>query len=130
MATPAQIRAAVDSRLATLWAAIQAKEQAYFDAHGHYWQGLRTHSVVPADGETALPNVGTATPTDQADPWPAALRGVAMEMAIQIDVYDGPAGVGYQATVFVMIAGNTWTRTAQVGPEAWRVSGWAQAGIG
>lgn len=128
MATPAQIRNAVDAKLAALWTAIQAKQDAYAASHnGRYWQGLRTVANTPADGATALPDIGTRCPSDQpGDPWPAAIRNTQLEMAIQMDVYDGPMGTGYQATVQVSIAGQTWTRTAQVGPEAWRVSGWTQ----
>ncbi len=130
MATPAQIRQAVDDRLAALWSAIQTKEAAYAAAHGgRYWQGRRTHSVIPADGGAALPDIGVTTPTDQPDPWPAALRQVAMEMALQIETYDGPAGVGYAATVFVRINGVVWERAAQVGPETWRQHGWRQSDL-
>lgn len=128
MATPAQIRQAVDDRLAALWAAIQNKQDIYAASHGgRYWQGLRTHTITPADESTALPSIGAQCPTDQlGQPWPNAILTAPMEMALQIDVYDGPQGTGYQATVWVTIAGNTWMRTAQVGPENWRVSGWRQ----
>lgn len=126
--TPAQIRQAVDDRLSQLWTAIQNKEANYAANHGgKFWQGLRTMSFTPADGATALPDIGQTCPTDQpGQPWPNAILTTAMEMALQIDVYDGPAGQGYQATVWVTIAGNTWTRTAQVGPEDWRTQGWTQ----
>ena len=128
MATPAQIRQAVDDRLAALWTAIQNKEAAYYAANGKYWQGLRTMSAIPADGATALPDIGTATPTDQPDSWPLALRQVAMEMALRIDTYAGAQGNGYVATVFVSINGTVWRRAAQVGPETWRQHGW-QSGV-
>lgn len=126
MATPAQIRDAVDARLATLWAAIQNKEDTYAANHaGRYWQGLRTHTVTPADGVTITPNIGTRTPSDQPDPWPLAIRNATLPMALQVDVYDGPEGVGYVATVTVAINGQDFQRSAQVGPETWRAKGWA-----
>lgn len=127
--TAAEIRAAVDTRLANLWATIQTRQETYAGAHnGRYWQGLRTHSITPTDGVTALPDVGTACPTDQlGQPWPLSIRQTQMEMALRMDVYDGPAGVGYQATVFVTIVGQTWMRSAQVGPETWRTHGWQRA---
>lgn len=129
MATPAQIRQAVDDRLASLWTAIQNKEAQYAAAHGgRYWQGRVTHSVIPADGATATPDIGTASPTDQPDPWPLALRQVAMEMALRIDTYAGAQGNGYVATVFVVINGTVWRRAAQMGPETWRAHGW-QSGV-
>jgi hypothetical protein len=128
MATAAQIRQAVDDRLATLWTAIQNKEAAYMAAHnGRAWQGLVTHAVYPADGTTVLPTIGATCPTDQqGQPWPNAILTTPIEMAIQIDCYDGPQGTGYQATVYVTINGNTWARAAQVGPESWRQQGWQQ----
>lgn len=122
--TPAEIRAAIDARLVLLWPTIQTKESNYFSAHGHYWQGLRTHTILPADGDLVLPNVGTTTPTDQPDPWPVALRSTPIEMAVVIDVYNGPLGDGYVASVWVMISGRIWMRSAQIGPETWRTDGW------
>lgn len=128
MATPAQIRQAVDDRLTALWNAIQNKQDNYAANHGgKYWQGLRTHSIDPADGTAVLPSIGTACPTDQpGQPWPNAILTTPIEMSLQIDCYDGPQGKGYQATVTVTISGNTWIRTAQVGPETYRAHGWRQ----
>lgn len=128
MATPAQTRNAVDQRLADLWPVIQAKQDAYAAAHGgRHWQGLRSRSIAPADGATELPDVGSTCPTDQpGQPWPAAILSTPMEMALRIDCYESAAGNGYQATVWVTIGANTWTRRAQVGPEPWRVFPWRQ----
>ena len=127
--TPAEIRDAIDARLAQLWPVVQDKEAKYFAAHGHYWQGLRTHTLLPADGNLALPDVGETTPTDQLDPWPEAIKTIAIEMALVIDVYDGPFGQGYVASAWVMINGRTFVRSAQVGPETWRVEGWHEVTI-
>ena len=128
MATANEIRQAVDDRLATIWPAIQSRQATYAAAHnGRYWQGLRTASVIPADGATATPTIGTRCPSDQpGQPWPLAIRQTAMEMAVQIDVYDGPRGTGYVATLYVRINGNTWERAAQVGPESYRAHPWRQ----
>lgn len=125
---PAEARQAVDDKLASLWSAFQNKQTTYAANHGgRFWQGLRTHTVNPSDGDTALPNIGTTCPTDQqGDPWPVAIRNTPLEMSLQSDVYDGPLGTGYVATVYITLAGNTWTRAAQVGPETWRAYGWRQ----
>jgi len=127
--TPGEIRAAIDARLAQLWPVVQAKEDSYFAAHGHYWQGLRTHTILPADGALLVPDIAARTPTDQPDPWPAAIKTIAIEMALVIDVYDGPFGQGYVASVWVMVGGRIFTRSAQVGPETWRVEGWHEVTI-
>ena len=128
MATLAEIRDAVDARLSNLWAAIQTRQDTYAANHGgRYWQGLRSHSVTPAEGNTALPNIGLACPSDQlGEPWPAGIRTTAIEMAIQINCYRGPLGDGYEAQVYVRVLGNLYTRTAQVGPETYRTRPWAQ----
>ena len=127
MATLQQIKDAVDARLASLWGAIQNREDTFLASNGRYFQGLRTHTVVPSEGNTALPNIGTTTPTDQTgQPWPVAIRNTAMEMAIQIDVYDGPQGRGYQATAYVSVLGHLYARTQQVGPETYRNRGWQE----
>lgn len=124
MATLQEIRDQVDAKLATLWNAIQNKQDNYFLAHGRYWQGLRTHTVIPADGNTVLPDIGAKTPTDQIDPWPNAIINSTFPMALQIDCYDGPLGQGYEATVFVTVLNNLYIRSAQVGPETYRVQPW------
>lgn len=127
MATLAQIRTAVDTKLAQLWPGVQAKQDAYAAAHdGRYWQGLITASTIPADGTTVTPDVGNATPTDQPDPWPAALVNSPLPMAIQMDVYDGPLGAGYVATCYVRVLGNLYVRSQNVGPETWRTAPWTQ----
>lgn len=124
--TPADIKNAVDARLAQLWGVIQSRQDAYFQANGRFWQGLRTHTVTPNDGNTATPTVGTRTPSDLTDPWPPAIRNTPIEMALQVDAYDGPLGKGYVGTVQVTIGGRTWQRSAQVGPEVWRQRGWEE----
>lgn len=120
-----QIKDQADAKLATLWTAVQNKEAAYFAANGRYWQGLKTHTVNPADGNETLPNVGTATPYYQSDPYPLAIRNTALPMALEIHQYQCPDGTkGYQAFVYVTVLGETYTRSAQVGPETWRAYGW------
>jgi hypothetical protein len=122
--TLVEIKDKIDARLSALWSAIQAKEAAYYAAHGHYWQGLKTHTVYPADGNDTAPDVGTTAPTDQPDAWPAAITKTALPMALQVDVYDGPSGQGYVVHLHVTVNSKHYCRTAQVGPETSRVQGW------
>ncbi len=126
MATPAQIRASVDAKFDALKSAVQTKQTAYFATHGRYWQGLRTHALTPNDGAETLPDVGATSPTDQPDPWPSGIRGQALPMALVIDVYDGPFGHGYSATLDVTISGTTYRRIFNVGGETWRARAWTQ----
>jgi hypothetical protein len=128
MATLQAIRTAVDAKLTALWPTIQAKQDTYAANHnGRYWQGILTHTVTPSDGVESLPDIGTRCPTDQlGDPWPAGIRDVTLPMALVMDVYDGPLGVGYVATVYVRVLGNLYSRSQNVGPEAYRTVNWAQ----
>jgi hypothetical protein len=127
MATLQQIKDAVDARLVTLLGVVATKQATYAAAHGgHYWQGIRTHAVNPADGNTALPDVGTTAPVgNPSDPWPLAARTTAIEMACQIDVYRSTVGEGYSVTVWVDVLGVTYSRTKNVvGDEDYRTQGW------
>lgn len=126
-----QIKDAADAKLATLWTAVQNKEAAYFAANNRYWQGLLTHSVIPAEGAEVLPNIGTASPSYQNDPYPSALRNVALPFALEIHQYVCPDGTkGYQAFIYVYVLGDLWTRSAQVGPETFRGYGWTKVTAG
>lgn len=125
MAALQTVKDAVDAKLATLWTAIQNRQDTFFATNGRYWEGRRTHSITPADGTETLPDIGTSSNTGSTA-WPVAIRNTALPMSIQVDAYDGPAGKGYVATIVAAIAGKTWQRSAQVGPETWRQQGWAE----
>lgn len=130
MATLAQIRTAVDNRLTALWPTMQTRQATYLANHGRYWQGLRTHSVNPAEGNTVLPTVGTAVPYYQtaADAWPSAILTTALEMVLWMDQYVTPDGTpGYVGTVQVDVLGHTYQRSQQVGPETWRTDAWHES---
>lgn len=127
MVTLAVILASVDARLLGLMAAIEAKQASYAAGQGgRAWQGLRTHTVNPSEGNAAPPTIGTASPADQpGEPWPAAIRSGNKEMALQCDAYRGPQGDGYQLVVWVDVLGVTYSRVLNVGPETWREQAWA-----
>lgn len=130
MAVVATVQAQVDTALTTLWGLVQTRQANYLAAHGGYWTGLRTHTVTPADGVTALPTIGSTVPYFQtaADAWPAAVLSTAIPMAVAIDQYNGPQGIGYQGTVWVLVNGTLYSRCQQFGPEVYRNRGWAVDG--
>lgn len=128
MATPAEIRQAVDDKLVTLQAVITSRQDTFFATNGRYWQGLRTHTLNPSDGAETIPDIGAATPTDEGQAWPAVIRATAIPMTIEIHKYHGPGGHGYAVILTVTIAGGTWRRIFQVGPEAHRARPWHLTG--
>lgn len=127
--TPAQqqaLRDTVDSRLTVAWNRLQTFQTNYFQANGKYAQFLKTHSVIPSEGDAALPDVGTATPVGTATRYPSNWIDTAMEWQLEIHEYRTPDGqAGYVAFARVTINSRTWERSAQVGPESWRQHGWA-----
>jgi hypothetical protein len=133
VATPAQIRAQVDTALSNLWGSITARQDTYFANHGsqRYWQGLITHGSIPADGVTATPTVGSTVPSYEvsADAWPAGILSQSLPMALEIHQYVRPDGVaGYVGIVRVVIAGNLWMRAQDSGSEPYRTFGWTNMG--
>lgn len=125
---PPGIQSKCDAQLAVLLPEIAAQAEAFREGHGGYWQGLATHSTLPQDGQDELPDVGDLTPTDQTDdPWPVALLQTPFCMAVTVDCYDGPQGVGYVVRSQIELTppqapvNMVWERADNVGPE----SGWA-----
>lgn len=131
MATLAQLRTRVDDWLAARWPTVLARQDTFFANRGRYWQGLITHTVVPAhttaaDADTVADRL-SFKPTDQAQSWLdvlAELSGIAFPAALAVDVYDGTQGKGYVATIFVRYNGTIYTRSKNVGPESYRDVAW------
>ena len=123
MPTLAQVRTAVDTKLASLWGNVQTRQANYFATHGRYWQGIITTDVDKLPDNLASGNVLEMTPdltrrpSDQATSWvDVGLVSGNLPMAIQIDVYQAPSGYGYIATVYVQYRGTIYFRSASVGP--------------
>lgn len=118
MATLAQIRNAVDARLADFFPKIRARQEQYAGNHGgNYWQGI-AFSTVPDDGALVSPDY-SVRPTDQPSSWADA--GVdadlpaGVEAQLRIDVYGAPGGhYGYFVTARISKNGITYGRTARV----------------
>lgn len=135
MPTITQVRNAVDARLVTLWSIVQTRQDAYFLAHGKFFQGRRTHTSEPANTgagalQTAAGDLLSGHPTDQPETWLdflPELDGLAVEMVLTIDVYNGPAGWGFVGTVRVTHNSTTYERAANHGPESWRAFAWRVA---
>lgn len=129
MATLAQIRTKVDNWLTARWPTLVNLQETYFTNHGRYFQGLITHTTEPADDIDSPPNRLLVKPTDQIEHWgDFTTLPATMPAALVIDVYNGPHGSGWQATVFVRVLDNVYMRTQQVGAETWRNSTWRQVG--
>ncbi len=130
MATLAQIKSAVDTWLTPKWTAVQNLQATRLANTGTYFQGLITHLAIPADNASTAPDNLAAHPTDQADRWADFLTLPAtIPCGLRLDVYDGPDGMGFTATVYVVVLGTLYARTVQVGPETWRTAPWAAVSV-
>lgn len=126
MANRRQILDVCDAKLAGIQNSIQAHQDAYAKKHdGKFFQGLRSHSVTPADGAEQRPDIGTRAPADQPEPYPAVIRNAMLPFALQVDVYDGPSGTGYTTTAMVVVEGQEWQRVDNEGAEEYRARDWA-----
>ena len=86
-----------------------------------YFQGLCTHSTLPTDGKATAPdNVEKTKPGDQDETWIDAryLLPATMEIAVEVDVYDGPNGQGYVLVGSVQLGTAIWRKAIGFGPEA------------
>lgn len=123
MATAAQIRAAIDSRLATLAARVESYQAARLAAGARRCrQVVATPDSPPADGATA------PTRPEIVAAWAelgAALPG-DLEVQLAVHEYEGPLGVGWQLEARVVLAGRSWLRVIHSGPETWRARAWAR----
>lgn len=121
-----------DAMWTNLASHVADREAAYLAINGRYFQGIRTHSPVPADGSEGAPD-RSRKPTDQAEDWNAAgfVLPAAMPASLAIHVYDGPQGKGYTAILEVLVAGKRWRRVESFGPEAaHRTRSWIETGEG
>jgi len=131
MPTLNQVRNKVDDWATTAWVDfILPRQQQYFEAHGHFWQGLMTHTYVPnADPLGYHPEIGDlldSSPTDQASTWRQAFPevDVPLDFALKSDVYEGPLGHGFWVTLYVAYQGVVYRRIKGYGPED-HDAGWA-----
>lgn len=129
------VRNRVDNWLTTArWQMLVDQQAAFFLARGKYFQGRWTHTaqVEQTDALTGdtVADMLSDHPTDQAQHWQDiignALDGLPMPARLRIDVYNGPQGGGWAATLQVLYNGNVYERSRNIGPETWRTGAWHQ----
>lgn len=121
MPIPSGLKTKIDGRLSLMLTHLEARQEAYIAAHGRYFQGIRTHAVLPKgeiDEET--PPNSRVKPTDQAEDWDdvGILLPAKMPFALAIDVYDGPRGVGWSIRAEADYQGSLYARRVGFGPDA------------
>jgi hypothetical protein len=116
----------IDSTLSGYLPSITTKQESVLASSGHYFQGLPSCGVIPADGADAVIDQWDTAPIyDASLTWRAAWGGAppAMQSQLTIDQYISPSGPGWVLTAKVVEAGVAMVRTINFGPETWRDSG-------
>jgi hypothetical protein len=120
-----QTISAIDSLITNLATQLATLQPPYLSAHGRYWQGARTHSIIPLEGVPTAPNL-LAKPTDQTESW--LTFGIVLpaltEAALTVEIYNGPSGHGYVIHADVISSGVRYRKSTNVGPEIWRTHDW------
>jgi hypothetical protein len=109
----------IDATVAALWSGVVSQQDAYYAAHGGFYQMLWTHSEPPS--EQAAPDSLSERPTDQ----PASpIQGLpaTMRSRMRIDTYGKPDG--WTVTLEAMIDGQLWSRSVDCGTDAVRSVAW------
>ena len=125
--TREEIQAEIDRRFELQRPYIESVQAQYFATHGRYFQGLSTHSVMPADGVEIAPDRGLERPSDQAEGWlDVGQLPAQMLSQMEINVYDSSIGRGYFVVLEFRWEGSICRRQINFGPEEsfghdWRV---------
>lgn len=116
----------VDAQLGIFLSRLDSFQAEYHTAHGRYFQALQSHSQVP--DELTASDTLELSPSDQeadlATLWNYSAMPGKIDWAFRVDTYAAPDADGYVVTVLANVKGETWTRSVQTGPEAWRTSEW------
>jgi hypothetical protein len=119
-------QAAIDAAVATLVTAINSAQVTYLAANGRYWQGLISHSTIPADGGSVAADNLTAQPSDQSEDWNDFLGGSApgsLPAALYVHTYKKPNGSqGYKIQKLFIYAAAFYSSSVDSGndsSEAW-----------
>jgi hypothetical protein len=116
---PVGVRDSANGDIDGLVSSIAALQVSYFSTNGKYWQGLATHSAIPADAAEVAPDMLGDAPSDQVETWEdfgVSLPGTTC-VCLHVDTYNGSSGHGYVVRGQVVLDGTTYNRSVNVGPD-------------
>lgn len=115
---------AADARIDAFMVDVDAVQKNYFLNKGRYWQGIRTHDVVPSEEQKANPK-RTRQATD-CETWTEA--GISLSnnlpISIEVDVYQNGDEQGYVCIFRTMHNGVLFERAINHGIESHREQSW------
>jgi hypothetical protein len=115
------ILADIEADWLTHWNTIAQLQLEFYFLNGRPWQGLLTHSTIPADGNSAPADRLLSHPTDLTQNWIDFYSGIptSLHYAVRIDTYDGFGGRGFVSHLYVTVAGDLWHRAIDYGGGGW-----------
>jgi hypothetical protein len=102
---------------------IAERQEIYVARYGRYFQGLRTHSVIPADGAQASPDLVARKAPRVKQSWgEAASLPAKMRTCMQCDRYVLPGGrQGYTLVFRIKVGADVWVRRVNgIFAHGWR----------
>lgn len=125
MPTVQEIHDTIDADLSSRLPALIICQEAYLAVNDLYFQGLCTHSILPADGNSAAPDSLDLKPHYQVADWnDFGWNQGNNSYAMEIHQYDSLDGKGWLAVPQVSIAGEVHLRIQNTGPDTWRDVSW------
>lgn len=115
----------IDSKLALIMPKAIAWQEKYKEQTGSYWQGLFSHSSIPALSNN-YPDGWFNKPTDVGKRWAdvGIINFETMPYRLKVDVYNGPSGPGWVACIQAYDGSRYMERCTGYGGE-FRDSEWA-----
>lgn len=128
---PAEL-AYYDAQIELMLPRLDDFQYQYHLANGRYYQALESHTAAP--DVPSVPDAIEHSPTDQPESlalfWNAfAELPDVLAWAFRIDTYSGTEGEGYVLTVSTVVNGETWQRSINYGPDAWRNAEWYKVSL-
>lgn len=123
-----ELQQEIDRRFELQKLYIQSVQSGYFESRSRYFQGLSTHSAIPADGQELAPDLGLEKPIDQAETWlDVGQLPAQMLSQMEINVYHSQQGHGYFVVLRFQYGNDIWEKSINFGPEEsfghdWRIA--------
>ena len=76
------ILTAADDRLDAYWPDFVSGQEDYLSRVGRYWQGLRSHSNAPTDGNESTVDNAEVTPSDVGLDWSGAIQQFGLDLSL------------------------------------------------
>lgn len=115
----------VDAEFAAYYSSLKSAQDTYFGIHGSYFQGLKTHATIPADGIAAAPNQLASQPSDQSADWNdfGFTPGASTKHCLECEKLQTASGFAWRASTYVYVAGALQKRTYHIASNGTKTDG-------